>query len=155
MRPAIIVPPAPPPPPVAKPIEAVRPSPPARISQEVADEPADTPLGDWQTEGKGAVRISRCGRALCGYVINASNDRGEAVLVNMKPKSDTQWTGNVYSRDSGDTYYGTMEMKGSNTLRVEACALGRFYCSGNNWSRIIGRTEHLISSRQGSTEPRS
>jgi len=23
-------------------------------------------------------------------------------------------------------------------LRVEACALGRFYCSGNNWSRIIG-----------------
>ena len=99
--------------------------------------------------------MARCGRALCGYVINASNDRGEAVLVNMKPKSDTQWTGNVYSRDSGDTYYGTMEMKGSNTLRVEACALGRFYCSGNNWSRIIARTEHLISSRQGSTEPRS
>ena len=73
----------------------------------------------------------------------------------MKPKSDTQWTGNVYSRDSGDTYYGTMEMKGPNTLRVEACALGRFYWSGNNWSRIIGRTEQLISSRQGSTEPRS
>jgi Uncharacterized protein conserved in bacteria (DUF2147) len=156
MRPAIIVPPAPPPPPVAKPIEAVRPSPPARVSQEVADEPADTPLGDWQTEGNGGVRITRCGRALCGYVINASsNERGEAVLVNMKPKSDTQWTGNVYSRDSGDIYYGTMEMKGPNTLRVEACALGRFYCSGNNWSRIIGRTEQLISSRQTSTEPRS
>ena len=46
-------------------------------------------------EGKGGVRITRCGRALCGYVINVSNDRGEAVLVNMKPKSDTQWTGNV------------------------------------------------------------
>ena len=45
------------------------------------------------------------------------------MLVNMKPKSDTQWTGNVYSRDSGDTHYGTMEMKGSNTLRIEACAL--------------------------------
>lgn len=158
MPPAIVAPPAPPPP-IEKPIEAVRPAPPtptARVSHEVADEPADTPLGDWQTEGNGGVRITRCGRALCGYVINASsNERGEAVLVNMKPKSDTQWTGNVYSRDSGDIYYGTMEMKGPNTLRVEACALGRFYCSGNNWSRIIGRTEQLISSRQTSTAPRS
>jgi hypothetical protein len=53
------------------------------------------------------------------------------------------------------TYYGTMEMKGVNTLRVEACALGRFYCSGNNWRRIIGRAERLISSRQTSLEPQS
>lgn len=58
-----------------------------------------------------------------------------AMSVSRKPKTDTQWTGNVYSRDSGDTYYGTMEMKGVNTLRVEACALGRFYCSGNNWTQ--------------------
>ena len=36
-----------------------------------------------------------------------------------------------YSQDSGETYYGTMSMKGINTLRVEACAIGRFYCSGN------------------------
>ena len=73
----------------------------------------------------------------------------------MKPKSDTQWTGNVYSHDSGDIYYGTMEMKGPNTLRVEACALGRFYCSGNNWSRIIGRTEQLIQFAPDLDGPRS
>jgi Uncharacterized protein conserved in bacteria (DUF2147) len=159
MRPAIVAPPAPPPPPVEKPIEAVRPAPPspmARVSHEVDDEPADTPRGDWQTEGKGEVRITRCGRALCGYVINASSkDRGEAVLVNMKPKSDTQWTGHVYSHDSGDTYHGTMKMKGVNTLRVEACALGRFYCSGNNWTRIGGRAERLMTSQQTATAPRS
>ena len=106
---AIVAPPAPPvPPPIEKPIEAVRPlpapvpSPIARVSQQVEDEPADAPLGDWQTEGKGEVRISKCGRALCGYVISAaSDDKGAAVLINMKPKSDTQWTGNVYSHDSG------------------------------------------------------
>ena len=117
---------------------------------------ADTPVGDWQTEGKGAVRITRCGNALCGYVLNSSSDdRGEAVLINMKPKSDAQWTGNVYSHDSGDTYYGTMDLKASNTLRVEACALGRFYCFGNNWSRISGRAESLMTSRQVSAAPRS
>ena len=121
------------------------------------DDPADTPVGDWQSEGsKGAVRIERCGKALCGYALNpSSSDKGEAVLVNMKPKTGSQWTGNVYSHDSGDTYYGTMALKGPNALRVEACALGKFYCTGNNWSRIAARPERLITSRQFVPEPRS
>lgn len=122
---------------------------------------ADTPVGDWQTGGKGAVRITRCGSALCGYVLTSSSaDRGEAVLINMKPKDlnsedDAQWAGSIYSHDSGDTFYGTMKLKTSNTLRVEACALGRFYCSGNDWSRIPARTESLMTSSQVLAEPRS
>ena len=77
---------------------------------------------------------------MCGYTLNpSSDDKGEAVLINMKPKTDTRWTGNVYSKDSGDTYYGTVDLKGPNTLRVEACAFGRFYCSGNNWIRISAK----------------
>jgi uncharacterized protein (DUF2147 family) len=163
---AAITPPPPLAAPVVRPAEAVRPAPApaaapqvAKVShevQEIEDEPADTPVGDWQTEGKGAVRIIKCGRALCGYVLNtSSDDRGEAVLVNMKPKTDTQWTGSVYSHDSGDTYYGTMDFKGPDTLRVEACAIGRFYCSGNNWTRIIARNQPMMSSRQTLPEPRS
>ncbi|SDN62763.1 DUF2147 domain-containing protein [Afipia sp. GAS231] len=141
------------PPPLPAPVAAPQVS---RVSHEVEQETDDTPVGDWQTEGKGAVRITRCGNALCGYVLNSSSDdRGEAVLINMKPKDDTQWTGNVYSHDSGDTFYGTMNLKTPNTLRVEACALYRFYCSGNNWSRISGRAESLMTSRQVSAEPRS
>lgn len=156
--------PPPPPPPVQQVAIPVPPPPPApvaapqvsKVSHEVEQEAVDTPVGDWQTEGKGAVRITRCGSALCGYVLNSSSDdRGEAVLINMKPKDDTQWTGNVYSHDSGDTYYGTMNMKTPNTLRVEACALGRFYCSGNNWSRISGRAESLMTSSQVLAAPRS
>jgi len=149
-------PPPPPPPPVSKPAEATRPAAQvAKVSHQTEEE-ADSPIGDWQTEGKGTVRIAKCGNALCGYVLNASsNDKGEAILINMKPKADRQWTGSVYSQDSGDTYYGTMAIKGINTLRVEACALGRFYCSGNNWSRITGRAENLITSRQVSAGPRS
>jgi uncharacterized protein (DUF2147 family) len=171
------LPPAPPPAmitPPEQPLEAAPPPPkleiPPRIlpaSQEVEAEPADTPVGDWRSEGdKGSVRIVPCGRALCGYALHASsnfegslqassNARGEAVLINMKPKTDKQWTGNVYSLATGDTYYGTMTMTGPNTLRVEACAMGRFYCSGNVWTRIGGKTERLITSRQVSPEPRS
>ena len=78
-----------------------------------------------------------------------------STLINMKPKTEKQWTGNVYSHGSGDSYYGTMDMKGTNTLRVEACALGRFYCTGNNWSRINAKPEGLMSSRQTPASPRS
>jgi hypothetical protein len=109
-----------------------------RTSHDADGAAAETPLGDWQTEGnKGSVRIEPCGPALCGRVLDASsNGNGEAVLINMKPKSATLWSGNIYSRNSGNTYYGTIAMKGPNSLRVEACALGRFFCSGNLWSRI-------------------
>ena len=159
-------PPSPPqavtPPVVAPPVETMRPKPQpvpqvVKASLEVEDEPADTPLGDWRSEGhKGSVRIERCGRALCGYAIDAaSSNKGEAVLVNMKPNTERHWTGSVYSHDSGDTYYGTMALQGPNALRVEACALGRFYCSGNHWTRIGARPERLISSRQLSAAPRS
>jgi uncharacterized protein (DUF2147 family) len=156
----IVAAPSPPPPPapppirqasvpsplVTKPVEAAPPAPEVeRSAHQNEEEPSDSPMGDWLTEGKGTVRIAKCGNALCGYVLMSSNEKGEAILINMKPKKERQWTGSVYSQDSGETYYGTMSMKGTNTLRVEACALYRFYCSGNNWSRITRRTDSLAT----------
>jgi hypothetical protein len=145
------------PPPAAKPDEAVRPAPTASppVLKVLHEEDAtDSPLGDWQTEGKGMVRIAECGRALCGYAIKEGDtEKGEAILINMKPKSDQQWSGSVYSKDSGDTYYGTMRMKGPYMLRVEACAFSRFYCNGGNWTRVT--TKPMVTSRQVTQEPRT
>ena len=166
IEPAVAAPPPPPtaprsaPPvaaPVAPPTGAAQPAPQLlKISHDADDEPATTPLGDWQTEGnKGSVRIERCGAALCGYVLSPpSGSKGETVL-NMKPKAADLWTGNIYSRDSGSSYYATMTAKGPNSLRVEACALGRFFCSGNGWNRISAKPEKLITARQASSQPRS
>jgi uncharacterized protein (DUF2147 family) len=126
-----------------------------RVTHQAEEEPLDSPIGDWQTEGKGTVRIGKCGDALCGFVLGSSNERGEAILINMKPKTERQWTGGIYSQNSGETYYGTMSLKGINTLRVEACALGRFYCSGNNWSRITRRADSVVTSWQTSSGLRS
>jgi uncharacterized protein (DUF2147 family) len=145
-----------PPPPVAKPVETAQPAPQVeRVTHQAEEEPSDSPIGDWQTEGKGAVRIGKCGDALCGFVLGSSNEKGEAILINMKPKTEKQWTGGVYSQNSGETYYGTISLKGLNTLRVEACALGRFYCSGNNWSRITRRADGRVTSWQTSSGLRS
>lgn len=152
VEPARVETPAEPAPPAAD-AAASRPS---TVAQKADDDAFDTPLGDWQTEGKGSVRIERCGSALCGYVIDPSTRaKGEAVIVNMKLKTGSQWTGNVYGQNSGDSYYGTLALKGPYTLRVEACALGKFYCSGNNWGRIDARPDRLISSRQNAPAPRS
>jgi uncharacterized protein (DUF2147 family) len=147
--------PAPPPPPEAKPAEAAQPAPQIeQVSHRSEEEPQDSPIGDWLTEGRGMVRIAECGRSLCGYAIKEGDDeKGEAVLINMKSKSDQQWGGSVYSKDSGDTYYGTMRLKGPNMLRVEACAFGRFYCNGNNWTRISSKP--LVTSRHVSEGPRT
>lgn len=114
------------------------------------DEPAYLPLGQWESDGaKGMVRIERCGPALCGYVLTETSSRGESVLVNMKPKAHDSWTGSIYSRSSGNTYYGTMTLKSSGKLYVEACALGRFWCSGNDWIRVEEPREQVITtSRQ-------
>jgi uncharacterized protein (DUF2147 family) len=159
--PAVVSPP-PPPPAIARPAETALPPMPAvaapRISKVVhrVEEEPDSPLGDWQTEGhKGLVRIEPCGRALCGYVFDPSTDaKGETVLIDMKSKAASKWSGNIYSRNSGNTYYATMTMKGPDSLQVEACALGRFFCSGNAWTRIA-KSDRLITYRQISTEPRS
>ncbi|MBR0718781.1 DUF2147 domain-containing protein [Bradyrhizobium liaoningense] len=137
---------------------SLEPPPPAKpditpVSQRSEDDPVDGPLGQWETEGgKGTVRIERCGVALCGFALTeAASDKGESVLVNMKPKSASVWSGSVYSRDTGNTYYATMTLKSQNRLHVEACALGRFFCSGNFWTRIEERQGKLLTTqRQGS-----
>jgi hypothetical protein len=149
---------------VARPADAAlsAPLPPAatprisKVAHHIEREP-DSPLGDWRTEGsKGMVRIEPCGGSLCGYVLDpATNARGETVLIDMKSKAASEWSGNIYSRDSGNTYYATMALKGPNALRVEACALGRFFCTGNLWSRIGAKPERLVTYRQVSPEPRS
>ncbi|MHC4042483.1 DUF2147 domain-containing protein [Bradyrhizobium sp. 23AC] len=122
------------------------------VAQRSDDEPAYMPLGEWESPGaKGTVRIERCGPALCGYALTEASSRGESVLVNMKSKSHDVWTGNIYSRSSGNTYYATMTLKSSGRLHVEACALGHFWCSGNDWTRIEAPREQMITtSRQWS-----
>jgi uncharacterized protein (DUF2147 family) len=148
---------------VAPPAPKVEPVEPAATTQpapRVAPQPSrhedDTPLGDWQTEGKsGLVRIEQCGRALCGYALSAStNTTGETVLSNMKSKKDKLWIGDIFSRSSGNTYYARMTLKAPNTLRVEACALGRFFCSGNNWTRIAAKSDEMVISRRVAAVPK-
>ena len=116
----------------------------------------DSPLGDWQTEGKkGLVRIEQCGAALCGYLLNeTTGTTGETVLSNMRAKTGRQWTGDIYSRASGNSYFARMSFRQPDMLRVEACAIGRFVCSGNDWTRVP-RSDEVVTSRDLPAAPKS
>ena len=135
-------------PPVVAPRPEIKPA--TTIAQRSDDESPGMPLGQWESDGaKGTVRIERCGSALCGYALTEASSRGESVLVNMKQKSHDVWTGSIYSRSTGNTYYARMTLKSPGKLYVEACALGRFWCSGNDWTRIEEPQEQLATtSRQ-------
>jgi uncharacterized protein (DUF2147 family) len=101
------------------------------------------------------VRIEKCGTSLCGYLLNeTTNATGETVLSNMKAKTGTQWAGDIYSRASGNTYYAKMTFRQPDTLRVEACAIGRFFCSGNDWTRVA-RPDEVATSRSLPASPKS
>jgi hypothetical protein len=128
----------------------------AAVPAKVVARDDDSPAGDWQTGGKkGLVRIEKCGTSLCGYLLNeTTNATGETVLSNMKAKTGTQWAGDIYSRASGNTYYAKMTFKQPDTLRVEACAIGRFFCSGNDWTRV-SRSDEVATSRSLPATPKS
>ena len=52
--------PVPPAPSVEKPVETAQPAPQVeRVTHQAEEEPSDSPIGDWQTEGKGTVRIGK------------------------------------------------------------------------------------------------
>jgi uncharacterized protein (DUF2147 family) len=95
--------------------------------------------------------VTSLGTLIALMALTEASTRGESVLVNMKPKTHDVWTGNIYSRSSGSTYYAAMTLKSSGKFHVEACALGHFWCSGNDRRRAEEQPEKLITmSRQWS-----
>ena len=50
-----------------------------------------------------------------------------------------------------EDYYARMTLKSPGKLYVEACALGHFRCSGNDWTRVEEPQEQVVTtSRQWS-----
>jgi uncharacterized protein (DUF2147 family) len=125
--------------PVPPPVVATAPAAaPASRPASPAVQAANSPLGVWLTEEReGKVRIEQCGANLCGYAVDArSNQNGEQVLINMKPGTDSKWSGRIFDPNTGSTYESTIALKGSDTLRVQGCAFGGMFCGGQTWSRL-------------------
>lgn len=115
------------------------------------------PKGLWQAQDGAKVRISSCGRDLCGTIASPKSrvdpdtgqpwtdkhnpdpaKRGRPLaglqVFSMAPDGAGKWSGRLYNADNGQTYPGHLVEVDPNTVRVEGCVL--FMCGGRNMSRI-------------------
>jgi len=118
---------------------------------------AGDPVGLWQTPTNGGqVRISRCGQALCGTLVNSDHIRADANARDTHNRDAAQrnrtlrglqmlsgftggpaeWTGgSVYNPADGRTYRGTITLTNDNTLRLRGCVVAPL-CKTQTWTRI-------------------
>jgi uncharacterized protein (DUF2147 family) len=120
---------------------------------------AADPAGTWLSHnGATKVRISDCGRKLCGTVVwldkpldpatgqpktdkrNPDPDKrarpliGLTVVRGLTQSGPNEWSGAIYNADDGHVYQAHLVMQGESSARVEGCVLG-VLCKGHGWTR--------------------
>ncbi len=97
--------------------------------------------GVWLREnGKGTVRFTQCGGALCGAVASVKDPEspakvGQRVFYDMVPSGENSWSGHAFNPEDGRTYSGKMTLSG-NSLTTSGCVLGGLICKTVHWSRV-------------------
>jgi len=117
-----------------------------------------SPIGLWLAKDGAKIRISPCGRNLCGFIAQSSpqidpatgrppTDKNNAdpakrnrplvgveILTSMHQDGPTKWSGQLYNDDDGKIYSGNLIELGPSSIRIEGCSLG--ICGGENLTRI-------------------
>jgi uncharacterized protein (DUF2147 family) len=117
-----------------------------------------SPIGTWLAKDGAKIRISSCGRNLCGFLVqpNPPNDpetglprkdknnvdpakrsrnlAGVQILTSMQQKSPGEWIGQLYDDDDGNTYSGRLIEVDDSSVRIEGCSLG--ICGGETVTRL-------------------
>lgn len=108
--------------------------------------------GIWQSEtGITRVRVSECGKGLCGTVVwqkNPSNDVhnpdpskrnrpivGIQLVSGMKQVGPDEWSGSIYNYEDGKTYQGKVKLTGQK-LAIGGCVMGGVICQTRTWTKI-------------------
>lgn len=116
------------------------------------------PRGLWLAQDGAKVRVSSCGKALCGKIATtksptdpstgrpwtdkenpdlAKRDRplvGVEVFISMVPDGPGKWSGMLYNTNGGQTVTGHLLETSRRTIRIEGC-VGTM-CGGQNLTRI-------------------
>jgi uncharacterized protein (DUF2147 family) len=117
-----------------------------------------SPVGLWLAKDGTKIRVSPCGRNLCGFIVQANSpletDTGRAltdknnadpakrnrplvgaeVLISMHHEDPTKWSGQLYNVKDGQNYWGNLIETGPSSIRIEGCWLG--ICGGEDLTRI-------------------
>lgn len=112
---------------------------------------ADDLLGDWRTApddngNTGIIRITQCGTALCGTLIEAfdgtgntiqTDNVGRQIIWDTNPTGEPgEYRGMLYSPDRDREYRSRLRRSGSG-LSVSGCVMGGAVCrEGGVWNRV-------------------
>jgi uncharacterized protein (DUF2147 family) len=112
---------------------------------------AQAPLeGHWKNpKGSVVVRLSSCGDAYCGVVIEASDKAkasarrggtptliGTRILSGMKPTGAGTFKGLVFDPKRNIRAPATVRLLGPSTLVVKGCLISGIICKEQRWTRV-------------------
>ncbi len=117
-----------------------------------------SPVGLWLTQDGTKIRVSPCGRNLCGFIVQSNSpidpatgrppmDKnntdpakrnrplvGAEVLISMHHQDPTKWSGQLYNVKDGQNYSGNLIETSPSSIRIEGCWLG--ICGGEDLTRV-------------------
>lgn len=95
------------------------------------------------------VRIAPCGDALCGTVIEATDDAkdsvrkagapklvGTQVLTGFRKSSNDSYSGNVFNPNLNVRAAGTITLVSPTVLLVKGCVFAGLICRQQHWTRV-------------------
>jgi uncharacterized protein (DUF2147 family) len=115
---------------------------------------AEDAFGLWRHPDNGShVRLYSCGGGLCAKIVKvqeanakdvnnpdpAKRNRpveGLVIMSGATRSGDNKWSGNLYNRENGGTYSGSVTVLSRSQLKLEGCGLGGLVCKGVTWTRI-------------------
>lgn len=110
----------------------------------------DVLSGQWKNpKGSVIVRLTPCGHAICGVVINASehakdtarkggtpNLIGTRILSDLRPTGDGNFKGQVFDPKRNIRAPATVWLVGHDALEVRGCAFLGLVCMEQRWTRV-------------------
>ena len=106
--------------------------------------------GQWKNpKGSVIVRLTPCGNAICGVVINATehaketarkggtpNLIGTRILSNLRPAGDGSFKGQAFDPKRNIHAAATVRLVSRDSLAVRGCAVLGLVCMEQLWTRI-------------------
>jgi len=106
--------------------------------------------GHWKNpKGSVVVRVTSCGDAYCGVVVEASekakatarkggtpNLIGTRILTGMKPAGNGTFKGQAFDPKRNIRAPATIRLLGGSTLVVKGCLISGIICKEQRWTRV-------------------
>jgi uncharacterized protein (DUF2147 family) len=114
---------------------------------------AEDAVGVWRNPENGSnIEFYKCGESVCGKIVKvvdgqktddknadpAKRNRpivGLVIMQGAKKTGENKWSGDLYNRENGKSYSGTVTVKSKNELDLSGC-VAMVLCKTLTWTRV-------------------